>query len=74
MTVTKKEGLINTGLVCIFISLAIFVYNSFLGKSIYSKYGIMAELGVSNFLPLIAIIFLILGIYFWVKAFVVKDD
>jgi uncharacterized membrane protein len=74
MTVTKIEGMVNSGLVCILISLAIFALTFFMEKSPYSKFGIMAEWGVSNILFLIAIIFLIFGIYFWVKAFVVKDD
>lgn len=78
MTVTKKEGLVNTGLASIIISVALFFGNSFLQPLTDAKFGAIGKLGLLYFLipfllPL-SIIFLILGIYFWVKAFAVKND
>jgi len=73
MTIIEKKFL-NFGLLLIFISVPIFLSSSYLIKSPFYNFGIPSELDFSTALFLLAIIFLIVGIYFWSKTFKVNDE
>jgi len=74
MSIIEKKSFLNFGLLLILISVPIFLSSSFLIKSPFYNLGILSEMDISTALFLLAIIFLIVGIYFWSKTFKVKDE
>jgi hypothetical protein len=74
MTVSNKEGLINSGLVSFLIAVIIYFYVTYVQNSISRHYGLGSNSDLSNVLIFVAVIFFVFGIYFWVKAFAIKEN
>jgi len=73
MFVTKKSGLFNAGLLWILFGIVAYSFDLLFIHASRSGSGISLETCLSHLVLIFAIFFMVLGIYCWVQALVIKD-